>query len=439
MRTFAIADEQVAARLFLQHEREVLGPHGRFDAAIDVVGAHQFGGDANGKLGFRRTVDGRRIIAAEFEVDGAIEGLRHGARHFLHAPLDQVEHFHGERPHRAAQPDFVWHDIRGVAAVELRHGDHGGVDRPLVARDDALQRRHDLRAREHRVAAVVRHGRVRALAAHGDLEFVARCHQRAGRGAERADRHARPVVHAEHGIAREPVEQAVLDHLAGAAATFLRRLEDQMDGAIEIAMLGQVVRRAQQHRGVTVVAARVHLAFVLRAMAEGVRFLQRQGVHVGAQADGLGAIAIADDTDQTGGAQAAMDLDTPRFQISGHHVGGALFLETQFGMRMDVTADGADFGLRLQDFGDELHGAGPGEWGNWIPRSYDANRRSAKTRRRRHLHAAGIHLRCSDGLRPVARDDPACPSWRGAACADPLGRVGFPAWRTPCTAGTVHA
>ena len=79
---------------------------------------------------------------------------------------------------------------------------------------------------------------------------------------ELADLHARPVVRAEDRLHRELLEQAVLDHLARAAAAFLGGLEDQVDGAVVVAVLGEVLGGGEQHRGVAVVAARVHLAGV---------------------------------------------------------------------------------------------------------------------------------------------------------------------------------
>ncbi len=43
--------------------------------------------------------------------------------------------------------------------------------------------------------------------------------------------------------------------------------KDQVHGAVEIAVLGEVARRAEQHRRVAVMAAGVHLAVVLRDAA----------------------------------------------------------------------------------------------------------------------------------------------------------------------------
>ena len=106
------------------------------------------------------------------------------------------------------------------------------------------------------------------------------------------DRQARPVVHAKHGIHRELLEQAVLDHLARAAAALFGRLENQVHRAVKIAVLGQVLRGGQQHGGVAVMAAGVHLAGVLAGVGKGVELLHRQGVHVGPQANGACGCAV---------------------------------------------------------------------------------------------------------------------------------------------------
>ena len=67
-------------------------------------------------------------------------------------------------------------------------------------------------------------------------------------------------MHAVDLLDAEALHQAVLDHRLAAAAAFLGRLEDDDRGAVEIARLGEVARGAEQHRGVAVMAAGVHLA-----------------------------------------------------------------------------------------------------------------------------------------------------------------------------------
>ena len=55
------------------------------------------------------------------------------------------------------------------------------------------------------------------------------------RTAKLAERQARAVVHAEHRLAGEALEQAVVDHRPGAADAFLGGLEDEVHRAVEAA------------------------------------------------------------------------------------------------------------------------------------------------------------------------------------------------------------
>ena len=83
------------------------------------------------------------------------------------------------------------------------------------------------------------------------------------------------------------VHHPVVDHRLAAGAAFFGRLENHHGGAGEIARLGQITRRAQQHGGVAVMAAGVHLARHGRLVGQAGGLLDRQRVHVGAQPDGL--------------------------------------------------------------------------------------------------------------------------------------------------------
>ena len=116
---------------------------------------------------------------------------------------------------------------------------------------------------------------------------VGRGHDRTGADRERADRNARAVVHAVDLLDAETLHQPVLDHRGGAGAALLGRLEDHDRVAGEIPGLGEIARRTEQHRGVAVMAAGVHLARRLGGVGQIGRFLDRQRVHVGAQPDHL--------------------------------------------------------------------------------------------------------------------------------------------------------
>ncbi len=90
----------------------------------------------------------------------------------------------------------------------------------------------------------------------------------------------------------------------------------------------------------TVVAAGVHLAFVHRAVIEGVLLQDLQRVHVGAQADGAFAAAFFQHADNPGVTDRAMHLEAEALQQLGDLVRGAVFLEGEFRMAMDVVPPG---------------------------------------------------------------------------------------------------
>ena len=136
-----------------------------------------------------------------------------------------------------------------------------------------------------------------------DLDVVGRSHHRARTDGELADRKAGIVVHAVDFVDAEAGDQPVLDHRQTAGAALLRRLEDHHGGAGEIARLGEIFGGAEQHRGVAVMAAGVHLARHGRFVRQAGFLLERQRIHVGAKPDDLVArLAAADDADDAGPA-----------------------------------------------------------------------------------------------------------------------------------------
>ncbi len=276
--------------------------------------------------------------------------------------FDQVQHLDAEGAHRALQLAEVGYHIGGFAGVDHGDRDDARIHGFLVAADDVLEALHHLAGHRHRVCAEVRHRGVAALAAYGDLELVARGHHR-----PRADGEVPTAAPgqlcmpktASHG---EFFEEAVLDHLARPAAAFFGRLEDQVDRAVEVAVLREMARRGQQHGGMAVMAAGVHLARLRAGMGEFVELLHGQRVHVGTQADGPAAgaaVAAVHDAHHAGGAHAAVNRDAPGFEFLRDHVGGAHFLEAQFRVGVDVAAHGRDVGRPGEDGFNDFHGDVP--------------------------------------------------------------------------------
>ena len=301
VRAIAIGNEVVATGFDLQHEREIFSAHGRL-LLQHIVRAHNAGHHGAGKLGLFGAVDGGRIVAEEFELAAQTKGCAGVLGNLPHAGFDHVEHLHGEGAHGAAQLAAVGDDIGGLTGMD--HGDrnHAGVDGFFVARDDGLKGLHHLAGHGHRVQTIVRQGGMSPLAPNDHLEFIAGGHHRPRADSKLAHLGAGPVVHAKHGVHGKLLKQTVLDHLARTTTALFGRLENQVNRAVKQALLGKVLRGCEQHGGVTVMAAGVHLAFVLAGVAEGVELLHGQGVHVGAQANGALRGAIFDNAHHAGGA-----------------------------------------------------------------------------------------------------------------------------------------
>ena len=168
-------------------------------------------------------------------------------------------------------------------------------------------------------------------------------------------------MHAIDLIDGETVHQPVLDHRGGTCAALLRRLEDHDRIAGEIPGLGKIARGAQQHRGMPVMAAGVHLARRLRGIGQIGLLLDRQRIHVGAQPDHLdvalaGGLAAFDDADHPGTPQAGSHLVAAEFpQPVRHECRSAVHVVQQFGVFMDIAAPGLDIGLQIGDAIDDGH------------------------------------------------------------------------------------
>ena len=201
--------------------------------------------------------------------------------------------------------------------MEGTHRHDGGVLRIDVARDDGLQRRHDGRPGHDRVSGTVGHGAVAAHTFQRDRHIVGRRHHGPLPKREPALCDARHVVHREDRVARKALEQPLLDHQPRTARVLFGGLEDQVQRAGEAARFGQMPGGCQQHRGVPVMAAGMHHAIMGACPGLAGGFLQRQGVHVGAQAQAPRTVATAQGADDTGRSQAAMDLITPGLQAVG--------------------------------------------------------------------------------------------------------------------------
>ena len=188
------------------------------------------------------------------------------------------------------------------------------------------------------IDALMRQRPVAALAFDRDRDLIGRRHHRALAEAEGADRRAGPVVHAVDLLDAELIHQSVVDHRHRARAALLGGLEDDDGVAGEVAGLRKALRRAEQHRGMPVVAASVHLARDLGAIGEVGLLFDRQRVHIRAEPDrtrtrSLGAV---DDADHAGAADRRFDLVAAEgAKPLSDKLGGLLDVVHEFGVLMD--------------------------------------------------------------------------------------------------------
>ena len=90
--------------------------------------------------------------------------------------------------------------------------------------------------------------------------------------------------------------------------------------------------------------------------AKVVGLLDRQRVHVGAQADGPRALARAQHAHHPGAADAAVHLEAERLELVGHDPRGARLLEAELGMGVDVAPPGGHLAVQARDGWVDGHG-----------------------------------------------------------------------------------
>ncbi len=184
-----------------------------------------------------------------------------------------------------------------------------------------------------------------AVAGDLDLEAVGGRQERPLPDREHAERDSRHVVHAVDLLDLETVHDAVVHHLAPAAAALFGRLEDDNGVSGEIARLREIARRAQQHGRVAVMTAGVHLARRFGFVGDAGRLDDRQRVHVGAQADGAArALAALDHTDDPGAPKSRHHLVAAEFlQLLFHDASGAEDIEHEFGVTVQILPPDRNF------------------------------------------------------------------------------------------------
>ncbi len=188
-----------------------------------------------------------------------------------------------------------------------------------------------------------------------DIPTVGGGEQRPRLGRDLPDLDPGLVVQGKHRVAREFVEQPFLDHDPPAAAPLFGRLKDQVHGAVEIAGARKIAGGAKQHRRVTVMAARMHLPLIGRAVREIVQLVDRQRVHIGAQPDRSRRVAAPDRADHPGAGEPAMHLAAELGELIRDQVGRAPLGKSELRMSVNVAADRRQLVLIMAHLGNDRH------------------------------------------------------------------------------------
>ena len=109
-------------------------------------------------------------------------------------------------------------------------------------------------------------------------------------------------------------------------------------------MLGQQHRRADGGGDVNIVAAGVHFAGSLGFVGNIVRFLDRQGVDVGADGDSFAGFCALQQGDDAGFGDVAPHFQAKAFQNVGDMGTGLDLFKPEFRVFMEVAPDADQFG-----------------------------------------------------------------------------------------------
>ena len=264
-------------------------------------------------------------------------------------PLHELHDLDRERAHGAAEAGGLGDDVVGVARVQPGDGDDRGLGRRDVAGHHRLDRAHQVRGDDDRVDARLGAGAVRADALDVDVEERAARHHRPRAHRELADVELRPVVDAEDRVARELLEEPVLDHRLRAAEPLLGGLEDEEHLPLEVAGLGEVAGRPEEHRGVPVVPAGVHPPIVPGAVLEPRRLLDGKRVHVCPQPHRAGRVAGPERPHDAGPPDAPVDLAPELLEALRDEIRGPVLLESELGVGVDVAPPGGHLVVERAD------------------------------------------------------------------------------------------
>ncbi len=174
-----------------------------------------------------------------------------------------------------------------------------------------------------------------------DVEAIGSSHEVAGLQTYHADREFGPYMKAVDF--RNVIELAALGNVPAAAdgCFFFGRLEDQLHGAFEFVFHAvQDGSSAEENGHVAVVAAGMHLAWVLRSEGKTGLLGHRERVHVSAEGDGLAGLIAVDVADDGVLEEAGFKWDAQLFELVLDVERGIHFLAGHFRVRVEMAPPG---------------------------------------------------------------------------------------------------
>ena len=137
---------------------------------------------------------------------------------------------------------------------------------------------------------------------------------------------------------------------AGAAAPFFRRLEQHTDRTLELVSTSyQHLGCHEQYGGVAVVPASMHLSGRAGGEIEPGVFFDGKSVHVGSEQYGRSWKSSLDVGSDPGAGNSGFGLKAQLSQEVGYYPGGAVLLESELGVLMEVSSEGHQLLLKLRD------------------------------------------------------------------------------------------
>ncbi len=175
-----------------------------------------------------------------------------------------------------------------------------------------------------------------AVAVHPDKSLIDRSHDRPITEGKLAEGNAGIVMKGKNSITRKTVEQSFVYHDLGAAEILFRRLENQMNGSVEIAPLSQSLGSTEQHRRMAIMSTGMHQTRGLAGIGQICLLMNGKRVDIGTNADRLPARSIRQSPDDPGFRKSSRDLVSQSLELPRNDLGSPFLLEPQFRVGMKV-------------------------------------------------------------------------------------------------------